>query len=1198
MERDGSTSGHPAVFRKAIRDALQNFETGRLRTRVVALLEVLGYSSARHEEDFDFDSDEFLEWADDEAPDRRIAKKPREAVQQTLSRIDMVFQYTEGEFGVQADLFGAYQASRAESFLFLAVDLADGDHPRHKLAEMTRAINRPFMMPVIVFFRYRREDRSTVLTLAVIHRRAHRRDPERDVLERATLVKDIRVTNPHRAHVEILGDLALGCLELSAPTFDALHRAWERVLDTEKLNKRFYSELFEWFKRAVSEASFPDGARPEEQVIRLITRLLFVWFLKEKRLVAEDWFDERAMQAMLSDFGGSDYYRAVLENLFFETLNRPMDQRGFGTRARSTVGHRMYSGQRHQGSLIRDVDRFGALMRQTPFVNGGLFDRLDDEISGDAADATDLLGGADPDGTNAARHAVGGGDGPEVPDSLFFGEGGLIELLHRYKFTVEENTPVEIEVALDPELLGRVFENLLAAHNPETREQVRGDRKRTGSFYTPRNIVDYMVDQALILAIGTHVQPEDDDPVFWRERLSYLLDYEDGEDGGELFEEADSRAIIGAISKLRVLDPAVGSGAFAMAMLQKLTLALRRLDPDNEVWRQLQKERAMDRADSAFDERERSARDEELLEISEAFSRYSGDFGRKLYLIQNSIFGVDIQPIACSIARLRFFISLAIEQEQDESADNLGITPLPNLDTRIVAASTLLGLSEEQRTFPGDRAHDIEERLVANRERHFHARSRPEKLDCTRRDKALRKALATELREAGFSESVATKIADWDPYDQNASADWFVPRFMFGVREGFDILIGNPPYVRADFPDVRHKELRERIMESGRYETLWEKWDLFVPFIERGFRLLRPGGAITYIVSDAYCHAKYAEKSQRWFLSNARIVRLDFLSRLRVFEAAVRNVVFVYQKTDGRLNRPERRVHDGSFGRTTELPTNRQGKLTPRQLFFPEDTPSKQSEEYGNPTVALDRICYISVGMVANAHERLAPGEFRLADLVSDVPDERHPKRFVEGKHLARWLPNTYRWLEWGTPRAPGLFRRRTFPEMYEVDEKLIAQRSPGPDPVTCIDTDRTRFPESCVAFVPWRALSGVRNRSIKRKTRYRDEKPKRPDLPLREDLEETSSRFRIKFLLGVMNSSPARDFLLANRRSNIHLYPDDWARLPIPDCTEAEQADVARIVDAILTAKDSDIAADVRAEEKDLDRVVRNLYGIQTRGE
>ena len=255
---------------------------------------------------------------------------------------------------------------------------------------------------------------------------------------------------------------------------------------------------------------------------------------------------------------------------------------------------------------------------------------------------------------------------------------------------------------------------------------------------------------------------------------------------------------------------------------------------------------------------------------------------------------------------------------------------------------------------------------------------------------------------------------------------------------------------------------------------------------------------------------------------------------------------------------------------------------------------SSGSEQYGNPTITLDRICYVSKGMVANAHEKYAPGEFRLADLVVDACDERHSKRFVEGKHLARWLPATHRWLEWGTDRCPRLLSRPTFPEMYEVEEKLIAQRSPGPDPVTCLDMERLRFPESCVGFVLWHVLSGVRNRSIKRKTRYTDEKPKRPDLPRREKLEETSTHFSVKFLLGVMNSSPARKFLLANRRSNIHLYPDDWAKLPIPDCTEEAQDRVVRIVDAILDAKkESDLRSDMHDKEKELDRVVRELYGV-----
>ena len=1190
MEPDGGAS-----LRGAIRDALAAFEAGALHERAEALLRVLGYESDRCEDEFDFGPDEFLEWAEAEAADRKIAPRPREIIRETWNRIAMVFQYTEDELAAQADLFGgaadlsSWERSRAKSFLFLAVDLKQGDHPRHRLAAMTRDVNRPLMMPAIILFRHCRGDGSTALTLAVIHRRAHKRDADRDVLERATLVKDIRVANPHRAHIDILTELALPSLALEHRTFDALHKAWEVVLDTEELNKRFYRELFAWFRRAVAEAKFPDASPAEEQVIRLITRLLFVWFIKEKGLVAEDWFKESAMRKMLRDFGGSDYYRAVLQNLFFATLNTPMDQRGFSTRTRTT--HRVFSRYRYR-SLIRDVERFEVLMRRTPFINGGLFDCLDDEESRtEGGKRHDMFSDPDPrDGLAAAQARREAWEALNVPDDLFFGADGLLQLLGGYKFTVEENTPVNVEVALDPELLGRVFENLLAAHNPETRDRVRGDRKRTGSFYTPRDIVDYLVDQTLILAIEAKAKPSDGDPAFWRERLRYLLDYEDA---GDLFEEADTRAVTRAISTLRVLDPAVGSGAFAMAALQKLTLALRRLDPDNEVWQQLQKERAMGRAGSAFDEHQQSLRNAELLEISEAFSRYSGDFGRKLYLIQNSIYGVDIQPIACQIARLRFFISLAIEQEPDPSAENMGITPLPNLDTRFVAASTLLGLNETQRTLPGDRVHDIEERLAANRERHFHARTRPEKLECIATDKRLCRDLAGALEDAGFSESVAAKIAHWNPYDQNASADWFDPVYMFGVRDGFDIVIGNPPYVRADFPDDRHRELRRAIMASGQYETLWEKWDLFVAFIEKGFRLLRSNGAMAYIVSDAYSHAKYAEKSRKWFLRNARIVRLDFLNRIKVFDAAVKNVIFVYQRGDYGASRPTRRRHEERFGEVTVLPTEEQPKLTARQAFFPDGMVDSPSVSYTRPTVRLDRICYISVGMVANAHEARAPGEFRMTDLISTVRDDTHPQPFVEGKHLAKWLPVTHRWIEWGTPRAPALFRRPTFPEMYEVEEKLIAQRTPGPDPLICLDIQRLRFPESCVGFIRWHDLTAVRNRSIKLKTRYKDEKPKRPDLPRREDLEETSTRFRTKYVLGVMNSSPAQDFLLANRRSNLHLYPDDWAKLPIPDCGDDNQNRVAHIVDSILEAKQDDIRADVVAEEEELDGLMRELYGV-----
>ena len=305
--------------------------------------------------------------------------------------------------------------------------------------------------------------------------------------------------------------------------------------------------------------------------------------------------------------------------------------------------------------------------------------------------------------------------------------------------------------------------------------------------------------------------------------------------------------------------------------------------------------------------------------------------------------------------------------------------------------------------------------------------------------------------------------------------------------------------------------------------------------------------------------------------------------------------MLIYQKADGSQNEPERRLHKSEFGTITTLATDEQRSLTPRRVFFPEDTQSTGSLDYTIATVTLEQICYISVGMVAHAHEKHAPGAFRLADLVADVRDVRHPKRFVEGKHLARWFPVTHKWLEWGTARAPGLFRRTTFPGLYHVAEKLISvDMAAGATQLrVAYDCQQLLHNHSVWSFVRWVDLCNVRNRSIKRKTRYADEKPKRPDLPRREELEETSTRFSVKFLLGIMNSPLAQDFLLANRRSNLHIYPDDWAQLPIPDCTEAEQRPVVRIVNAILDAKTRDLGADVDDHEQELDRVVRRLYGV-----
>ncbi len=1205
-----------------IKRALQRFSDGNLAENARHLLNVLGYDSERRIDLEPNTADGFLSAFNLEGKINRDR-----ALLDEWESVDFLFQLTEEEItqGAQTT-FGFVDSgldnSVYQSYLFFALKLSENYYSRTRLSEITREINKPFNMPAMILFQH-----GETLTFAVIDRRLHKRDESKDVLEKATLIKDIKIADPHRAHIEILFDLSIAELheKHKFKNFLQLHEAWKTTLDTEVLNRQFYLRLFNWFKWAVSEARFPENEKrnlkAEQHVIRLITRMLFVWFIKEKGLVADELFDEREVAPLLKDYNrdtGDSYYRAVLQNLFFATLNTEIDERRF---SKGKLDHRNFSVYRYRAQM-NNSDTFETLFGKTPFINGGLFDCLDD-FKGIRA------GGSRIDCFSDEHYRK-----LSVPNRLFFEETrGLLPLLKHYKFTVEESTPIEQEVALDPELLGKVFENLLATYNPETG---RTKRKQTGSYYTPRPIVDYMVEEALVATLAAQVLPTDSDVKFLNERLHYLFDYAQVcDDASEWLDENETDALVGAISQLKILDPAVGSGAFPMGVLHKLTLALRRLDPTNNRWEKLQINRAAQKAANAFDTIDDKTRPEELLEIDETFKRYrDSDFGRKLYLIQNSIFGVDIQPVACQIAKLRFFISLTIEQAPDKTADNFGIKPLPNLETRFVAANTLIGLQPTGGTslLKDDAVQRWLREIERIRDKYFLTNNRRQKLNLEKREDTCREQLEKELesqkatweaiqqreikrkvnqiptpehrqqvleeeqreylwREARYDAHLeeARKITGWKPYDQNATADFFDPERMFGVRDGFTITIGNPPYVRAD-SGGEHLEMRKRIENSNQYETLWEKWDLYIPFIERSYKLLKPSGFTTLIVSDAYCHSKYAQKSQDWVLKNSRILRLDFFSKIKIFDAGVRNITYLFQKADGSHQQPERRVHDPEFGIVNLLPTNEQRELTYR-VFFPEDT---EFLSFVVPAVSLEEICYITKGMVVHAHEKKARGEFELRDLVSDIGDNRHPKPFVEGKHLARWLPATNKWLEWGTKRAPSLFSRPTFPEVYEVGEKLISvDMAAGVEKLrVAYDNQQFYHNHSAWSFIPWHSLSGVRNRSIKKQTRYRDEIP-RPDLPNREELEMTSRRFAVKFLLAVMNSTVAHNFLRANRRSNIHLYPDDWKKLPIPDVSPEQQAPIIELVDQILVAKRTAPVADVSQLENEIDQVVYSLYNL-----
>ena len=560
-----------------IRAVLKDTEGGEFATAARSLLAELGYRSDRTLSDQTGDVNQFIE----RYPAKKAGTQSENEFRDEDPTVGIVFQVTDTEIDLppseQQSLFElpGFDTGNARSFLFVTVELKADTYPRSYVCADHQGDQQAILHAHGCAVPNRPCD---LLTLAFVHRRAHKRDPQRDVLGNVSLMREINPADPHRAHLDILEGLSLSkrlaWMESrgKARNFDGLLDAWLDALDTEELNKRFYGELFDWFALAVEEAQFPTTeARtldPEEHVIRLITRLLFVWFIKEKGLVADDLFIEERIEPLLKRYNqetGDSYYRAILQNLFFATLNTEIGRRGFSEVSPTT--HRSFSLYRYRDEMS-DPESLIRLFKKTPFINGGLFDCLDSEES-------TTRGGYRIDcfSDNLDHRGL-----LSIPNRLFFGPTGLVDMFEGYKFTVEENTPTEQEVALDPELLGKVFENLLAAYNPETRKTAR---KQTGSYYTPRQVVDYMVDEALVASLATTASPHDGDTEFWKDRLHYLLDHADAfDDAEQLFTPAERESIIRKIAEIKTIDPAVGSGAFPMAILHKLTLALRRLDLD------------------------------------------------------------------------------------------------------------------------------------------------------------------------------------------------------------------------------------------------------------------------------------------------------------------------------------------------------------------------------------------------------------------------------------------------------------------------------------------------------------------------------------------------------------------------------------------------------------------------------------------
>jgi len=1101
---------------------------------------------------------------------------------------------------------------------------ANGLNPtRSQLAEITRLFNREYnYTPVTLIFKYGEQ-----IAFANSERLKYKQEwREGEKVGKVSLLRDIDIEKPHTGHLKIIEELRIKDVDKQKiNSFSKLYEYWQKVFNVSILNKQFYNEIQKWYFWAVQEVAFPhapnrfdfdtdekfDAALTEHKsknVIRLLTRILFIWFIKEKKLIPEEIFDSRFVEShLLKDFTPqkphgvfatgkqtSMYYRAILQNLFFATLNQEMGKRAY----RKDKAHRNITNlMRYQTYFKEGADQvFVDLMEKiVPFMNGGLFECLDKphptEKGRQGGEVIIYEDGFSDRDDNTLQ----------VPDFLFFDVDedidisnemgsanrvykqtktrGLLEILQSYKFTIAENTPVEEDVALDPELLGRVFENLLASYNPETKTTAR---KQTGSFYTPREIVNYMVDESLIAylksalsfqlkewsddksqsrdASGTFSQSKDASGTFsqsrdasetlpqneddfdelytffnptteidihegnlphwqqknvwyfitfrladsipankveelkrdrelwnkrnkekskeqftkedWREyhRLfservekwlnagygscllkkvenasivanalkhfegeRYILDewvimpnhvhllvkpIDDNnlsdilhswksytanqinksenrsgqlwmresydhivrkesalkafrhyikmnpvkagivskassfgkvskassfgkvseassfgnipqskdasgglpqskdasgtldtmlhqllafDDTGNPFKEHPEiqTQIIKALDSCKILDPACGSGAFPMGVLQKMVHILHKVDANNTEWKQRQIERVNNAIanleeieDPNFREKSIKELENQIKDIEEAFANNELDYGRKLYLIENCIYGVDIQSIAIQISKLRFFISLIVDQKIDPTKANFGVRPLPNLETKFVAANTLIGIEKpdtQLNLFENTEVKLLEDKLKAIRHKLFSSKSPSKKRELREQDKILRTQIAAHLVENGWGNQTARQLAEWDPYDQNASSPFFDPEWMFGISNGFDVVIGNPPYGVS----IKGKDRTDVL----KFQKKVPDFEIYYFFIGAAHSLVSNKGTLSYIIPNTYLFNVFAENYRNELISSWGIKTIIDFTNYALFDAAtVRNSVIILCK--------------------------------------------------------------------------------------------------------------------------------------------------------------------------------------------------------------------------------------------------------------------------------------------------------------
>lgn len=553
---------------------------------------------------------------------------------------------------------------------------------------------------------------------------------------------------------------ALEWPDTTPPTPEDWLKVWSPAFDIEKVTKRFYQDYKQQFERVEEIIKKTKALKGDE--LRMFTqslfnRLMFLRFIERKGWLTfpgQTGSRYLATLAAASGIGKQSLYASRLRPLFFEGLAEE------GKQESKAYGN-------------------------VPLLNGGLFEKspLDDKLT-------------------------------DIPDEAFIPVIGEHGLFYRYNFTVEESTPLDIEVAVDPEMLGKVFEELVTG------------RHESGSYYTPRPVVAFMCREALKGHLADRTKAPE-------AAIAKLVD----DHLVEGLTEAHAKAIIEALDNLKAVDPACGSGAYLLGLLQELVAIRRALQS------------------------EKLATDPTFL------------YKLKLHIISNNLYGVDIDPFATEIAKLRLWLSLAVEAEDP--------VPLPNLDFKIETGDSLLGPCDDIADSPWADALRTRAVMLVELKDNFlkaHGAAKKKYRDAIEKEE---KAIAFDLRQIR-----GEGVIDW--HIQFAE--------VFGKNDGFDVVMANPPYVRKE----EISQSSKAILRCNFAEAITGRSDLYCSFYARGVQLLRPGGTHVFVCSSAWLDAGYGARLQDYLLDHCKIHAVyDSAVEKQFSTANVNTVISVIQRDKG-----------------------------------------------------------------------------------------------------------------------------------------------------------------------------------------------------------------------------------------------------------------------------------------------------------